>query len=261
MDGIGRQAKLIAFRLWTYLRYQATAVDAHALHSPFLFEWYRSLTAFDAKEPTRLHQHIIALSKDKTVLTRRDPGMGRSKRISVRSLYRRTKSDRRLRRLMHFQVGRLPRGAGILELGTCLGTVSLVLAEADTDRIWTVEGDPALVEYARKSWIQGSGLHLVEGRFEKVLKGVLEKMGSVDLVFLDGDHRGDAVLRNLDTIFPYLSDEALLIVDDIHWSPDMQRAWNAIRNDERFTITLDMFRFGIIFRRPSQAHQDFVLRY
>jgi hypothetical protein len=38
-------------------------------------------------------------------------------------------------------------------------------------------------------------------------------------------------------------------------------AWNKIKEDKNYNLTIDFFRMGIISPRPQQQKEDFVLKY
>ena len=50
-------------------------------------------------------------------------------------------------------------------------------------------------------------------------------------------------------------------MDDINWSDDMNKAWNDIIKDESVTISIDLYRMGILFFNPSLSKQNFILRF
>ena len=37
-----------------------------------------------------------------------------------------------------------------------------------------------------------------------------------------------------------------MIIDDIHWSPEMSEAWNQIKLDTHFNCKIDLFHFGLL---------------
>ena len=54
----------------------------------------------------------------------------------------------------------------------------------------------------------------------------------------------------------------ILVFDDIYWSREMTRAWTEIKKDPRINLTIDIYRFGIVFmHRDKLAKEDFTLRY
>jgi len=58
-----------------------------------------------------------------------------------------------------------------------------------------------------------------------------------------------------------LHDNSVYIMDDINWSEDMNKAWNDIKKDKNVTISIDLFRMGVLFFNPSLSKQNFILRY
>jgi hypothetical protein len=51
-----------------------------------------------------------------------------------------------------------------------------------------------------------------------------------------------------------------MIFDDIYWNKDMEKAWQEIKNNQKVTVSIDLFYFGLIFFRKEQEKQHFILR-
>jgi len=51
------------------------------------------------------------------------------------------------------------------------------------------------------------------------------------------------------------------VIDDIRWSPGMEAAWKQICCNPKVTISIDLFRCGILLFRTGIAKQHFLLRY
>ena len=138
-----------------------------------------------------------------------------------------------------------------LELGTCLGISSSYQASAlemnKKGNLTTIEGDPTLASIAKENF-EKLGLKRVFseiGRFQDVLERILSNLKQVNFAFIDGHHDEHATLNYFRTIFPYLSENAILIFDDIEWSKGMKRAWNALKNDQQIKFTINLFKIGI----------------
>jgi len=59
-----------------------------------------------------------------------------------------------------------------------------------------------------------------------------------------------------------MTDSSVIILDDIHWSSDMEEAWSEIKNDPRILLTIDLFFIGLIFfRKDFKIKQHFDIRY
>lgn len=134
----------------------------------------------------------------------------------------------------------------ILELGSCVGISGAYLASAGCDRFVSIEGSPDLAAIARDTVRQiKPDADVVTGFFEDALPGALKSLQAVDLAWIDGHHEKDPTLRYFATIRPYLRSGALVLFDDISWSPDMQDAWRILETTEGFADTLDLGRIGL----------------
>ena len=76
---------------------------------------------------------------------------------------------------------------------------------------------------------------------------------SFDLVFIDGNHRYEATLKYFELLKNNLSDSALVIFDDIHWSSGMRRAWQEICSQKGIVFSINFFKLGIIVFDPKQS--------
>lgn len=151
----------------------------------------------------------------------------------------------------------------ILELGTCLGITTAYLASPSSrNKVVTLEGSKSLTAIARDNW-KKLGLNNItseEGNIDDTLKPVLEELQQVDLVFMDANHTGEATLRYWETMKPYVRKKSVIVLDDIHWSREMERAWKTIQRDERVSCTMDMYDTGFVFFDPAYLHKHFILR-
>lgn len=147
----------------------------------------------------------------------------------------------------------------ILELGTSLGIGTLYHAfAAPKSQIYTIEGCPNTATIARQSFdlLKLSNIHSKVGRFEEQLQPTLEEIKRLDYAFLDGNHRKDATLQYFEQCLPFAHSDSIFVLDDINWSADMQAAWKAVKAHPKVTLTIDLFRLGIVFFRAEQAEKE-----
>lgn len=166
--------------------------------------------------------------------------------------------------LLHLLVRRL-RPHTCLELGTCLGVSSAYQAAAlelnGEGRLVTLEGAASLADLAREN-LAGLGLDRVEvrtGRFHDTLGPVLEEYAPIDFAFVDGHHDEDATLAYFERLLPCLSPGAVLVFDDISWSPGMERAWTKVTGHERVRLVVDFDVIGLCALGPA-AESKLVVR-
>lgn len=163
-----------------------------------------------------------------------------------------------------FRLIREFRPSVCLELGTCLGISASFQAAAlklnQAGKIVTLEGAELLASLAQRNF-QSLGLDnvsIVIGRFQDTLDGVLNEHAPLDYAFIDGHHDEKATMTYFEQIFPFLSDKAIIVFDDISWSEGMKRVWKGIEMDERVKISVDLRHVGIcIIDRGIEGKQSF----
>lgn len=258
------------FQVLSYFRFLLRSGNAHGLHSPFVFGLYTHLinhtghfAAYDAVE-TRRGQLLI----DPTAITVRDfgagsrTGAGRTRRLQdiVRTAAKPPKLGQLLFRLVnHLQ----PQT--VVELGTSLGITTAYLAKASSRaHVITFEGCPQTAEVARETFTRLNlpNVELVEGNLDDTLAPTLASLSMpVDFAFFDGNHRYEPTMRYFELLNQHRTEHTVFVLDDIHWSAEMEKAWAAVKQHPDVVLTIDLFYIGLVFFRSSQPKQHFILRF
>lgn len=243
-------------------------MSPHGVHSPFVFDLFTQVIrskgryyAFDKIDMIRNHW-----LNQKTTVKVLDLGAGSQKMANdtrnIADIARISSQTSKHGEIIFRVVNHLQPGK-MLELGTCLGIGSLYLAMAKRNsQLVTIEGSPELVKLAKESFTKAKvrNIKTVTGNFDQKLPEVLADLEQVDLVFIDGNHQQAPTLQYIDMIKPFLSAEACVIMDDIHWSKGMESAWEQCVHDPDFQVSVDLFKIGMLFKKPDQAKEHFVLR-
>ena len=182
---------------------------------------------------------------------------------NISNLVKRTSIPVKYGRLL-FNLVRNYNISSVLELGTSTGMSGLYLGLANRKiKVITIEGNPELAEIARTNFsaLSLDNIEVINERFENVLTESLCKMTHPFLVFIDGDHSYDATVRYFNQILPLISVQDILVLDDINWSKSMEEAWNEIKKCTQVTLTIDLFRLGIIFFNKNLRKQDYILKF
>lgn len=150
-----------------------------------------------------------------------------------------------------FKLIRKLEPSSCVELGSCVGISASYQASAlkinEKGNLLTLEGSPEIAKIANETIasLNLQNASVVTGSFHETLKGVLESSKPIDFFFNDGHHDHDAVLLYFNEALPNLSNEAVVVFDDISWSPGMRQAWIEIEDDERVTASIDLQTIGI----------------
>jgi predicted O-methyltransferase YrrM len=96
--------------------------------------------------------------------------------------------------------------------------------------------------------------------FSAYLKTFDFRLSTFDLIYFDGNHSKKATLDYFEMLLPTINNQSVWIFDDIHWSKDMEEAWEIIKTHSKVTVTIDTFQWGMVFFRYEQPKEHFVIR-
>lgn len=241
----------------------------HGVHSPFVFDFIRNvlhngkgyahLPAIEARRRALLHDRRLLDVEDLGAGSRINTG----KRKQVGAIAKAALKSPRLAQVLHRCV-RHYQPQTIVELGTSLGITTAYLASAAPGRVSTIEGSGAIAAIAREGFEQ-LGLDNIDlriGNFDNVLPRLLSAIDTVDLAYIDGNHRYDPTISYFQQLLRVVHPGTILVFDDIHWSEEMERAWSEIKAHEAVAYTVDIFFLGFVFfRQDFRVKQDFAVRY
>lgn len=255
-----------------YVHYYFTASNGkgHGIHSPFVFDFVRHVLndtrTYDAY--ANVERLRAGLLRNNAILNVRDMGAGSvvtkstQRKVSAIARYaaKPSKYGRLLFRIIHYY-----KPATIIELGTSLGITTAYLALANPGAsVVTLEGAPEVAAVAKINFQQLGLLNvrLIEGNFNTTLSQALQLNGQADCVFIDGNHLKAPTMLYFNTMLACIHPLSILIFDDIHWSKEMEEAWEEIKNHPSVTLTIDLFFTGLVFfRKEFIIKQHFVIRF
>lgn len=164
---------------------------------------------------------------------------------------------------MLYRLAKFSKPSQIIELGTGSGLAAGFLSKgAPEAQVYTVEIDPARIKFASNALtqLQLENLHILQQDFDEYIS----RSGNIStpfLVFMDGNHRFEPTLKYFDFFASRADENSVIVLDDIHWSDEMERAWKMIRQDPRVVITVDLFFTGVVFFRSGIPRQDFIINF
>lgn len=251
-----------------YVVHQLKAKTRHGVHSPFVYRLIDEVIYdFNAKNVYAEIENVRdGLLNDTRIITVTDLGAGshvnNNRKKKIGDIARNALKPPKLAQLLHRLAANWhPRN--IIELGTCLGITTLYLQKAAPDaQVYTLEGCPETASVASETLRRGGvTAQPIVGDFDDTLVGVIDGLSELDFVFVDGNHQKDATLNYFEWCLPRVHENTMLIFDDIYWSEGMKAAWEEIKAHPQVTVTIDLFWIGLVFFRPGQVKEDFLIKF
>lgn len=279
-----------------FIRFYFKAKTKYNVHSPFVFEFVNNILEDDRsfyvfKEAEILRQKLMDSTETVEVT---DFGAGShvdsNKKIRKISSIASSALSPAFQCEWLFRICHLYKPLTVIELGTSLGVSTLYICEGapQNARIYTLEGSSAIAALAQRhfNWfydvfakhslrfhspdvveklnnqinlLKDSNLHkinIIEGNFDTTFKTALTAAKKLDLCFIDGNHRYEPTLAYFEQCLPYIHEHSILIFDDIHWSDDMEKAWEHIKQHPSVRLTIDLFWCGIVFFRHENHEKE-----
>lgn len=254
------------YQLLAYIKYWLLSVDEHSLHSPFVYKFYTQVVKVkhfeDDKNIETLRQQLL---KNHSVIEIEEMGAGsrvslsNSRKISQITKYASTpKSFSKLlcRIIAHHNFTK------VVELGTSLGLNTAYMAKKIANgKITTFEGSDSIANLALHNFetLEINNIELVKGNIDQTLENWVTGTQKIDLAYMDANHRYEPTIRYFNLLLSKMNREGVIILDDIHWSKEMNQAWNELKNHPSVSLSIDLFEGGILFLNPELPKDSYIL--
>ena len=272
-----------------YIKFLWRSTNQHGVHSPFVYslvtKCFYDKKKYSSYKLIREYRRNLQKSRQKISVT--DFGAGskvfKSPEREVSKMAKSVGISRKRAKLLNRLVRYLKVKAA-LELGTSLGIGTAAMAAGNSVHITTVEGCPETAAVAGKNFKKFGlkDIDLKVEKFEEFLVDSLKKNSkflsagatakedqipnsgdsktSFDLVYFDGNHQKEPTLDYFQKLLPTVHNDSVFIFDDIHWSREMEEAWEEIKLHPAVKVTIDTFFWGFVFFRKEQEKEHFVIR-
>jgi len=257
------------FRYLNYL-IKAKHSAGHGIHSPFIFDFVLNVLFINDKNQNYTlvndYRKLLHLSKQNIEII--DKGAGSIKGVVSKSRINdisrmssiKSKYGKLLARIVAYY-----KPLSLIELGTSFGISSSYLSInlQKKSELYTIEGDPAIFEIAKSNLIKNFEPNIIplNGSFDEILPELLQKINQLDLVFFDGNHRKEPTIKYFELCLKKISNQSIFIFDDIHWSNEMEEAWEYIKSHQQTRVCIDLFQFGIVFFRKELSCENYIIRF
>ncbi len=263
-------SKTQLFYKWLQYYIPASNAGGHGIHSPFVYDFVTAV--LNDKRLYYAYEQIEHLKKmlrlDERKVAFHDLGGGSFRKVNelekISKIAGTSVCTQKFGRLLFRLANHYPSRT-IVELGSSLGISASYLASADSlSNVITMEGAPDIARIARETFhhLGLCNTTVVAGNFNESLDIVLADNPPADLVFIDGNHRKKPVLEYFEKFLNKISPSSLIIIHDIHWSREMEEAWDYIQRHPKVKMSIDIFSAGLVFfREEFQVKQRFSIRF
>ena len=256
----------------SYLNFLWNSKNDHGVHSPFVFNLVTKCF-YDKKqypEYAILKNYRNSLLKNNNTIEVTNFGAGSKVfKSNKRQIAKITKtagiSPKRAKLL--FRITHFFQPTTILEIGTSLGLATAALSLGNkTSQITSLEGCPNTINQcqlqlqSRSFGTTFNNIECINTEFSSYLKNFQIPNSKFQLIYFDGNHSKQATLEYFELLLPTVTNETIWIFDDIHWSAEMEEAWETIKKNPKVTVTIDTFQWGFVFFRQEQPKEHFVIR-
>lgn len=266
------------FQIKSYLKFLWNSKNEHGVHSPFVFNLVTKCFYDHKPKPEYqvLENYRNSLLENQNTIEVTDFGAGskvfKSNTRQIAKIAKTAGITKKSSELL-FRITNYFQPSTILEIGTSLGLATSALALGNPKAsITTLEGCPETAKIAQLHLqkLNINNVELVITEFSSFLKNCQLKTtpetegrtgeANCQLIYFDGNHSKKATLDYFEFLLPTITNETLWIFDDIHWSAEMEAAWEIIKTHPKVTVTIDTFQWGLVFFRKEQPKEHFVIR-
>jgi len=260
------------FQIKSYLKFLWNSKNEHGVHSPFVFNLLTKCF-YDRKakpEYSILKNYRKSLLQNNNFIEVTDFGAGskvfKSNRRQISKIAQTAGISPKRAELL-FRVSNYFKPETILEIGTSLGLATSALALGNPKaKVITLEGCPQTANVAQNQLDQFNCKNVesvvteFESYFEDLRLRLKTDTETFNLIYFDGNHSKKATLAYFELLLPTINNDSVWIFDDIHWSEEMEEAWEIIKEHPKVIVTIDAFQWGFVFFRYEQKKEHFVIR-
>lgn len=252
------------WKVLSYLKHWVRATSIYGAHSPFLFTLFNEVfqRPFATEDRLAFDFYRKAMLNDTHSLRFEEHGAGNNQdRLLTIAEIARKSSISGVEAQFLINLTRYLNPVSILELGTSTGVSTKALRIAAPEaKITTVEGCNALSDYTKTHW-DDSNTEFVSSTFDDFFEQSQNEEKTWDLIYIDGNHTLEATLAYYNMLKKkHCVNNTCLIFDDIYWSKGMNKAWKTIYADTSNTLTLDLFKMGVVFFDHKLSKQHFSIK-
>ncbi|MBV1924853.1 MAG: class I SAM-dependent methyltransferase [Flavobacteriaceae bacterium] len=253
------------YQVRSYFLFLLKSSNQHGIHSPFVYDFVTKCVydkSIDTSYRTLKNIRKKLLQNNKSISIT-DFGAGsrvfKSNERKISSIAKNAGITYKRQKLL-FRISRYFQSKRILEFGTSVGLATSAMALSNESKVDTVEGCKNTSDVAQSIFSEYNldNINLHTSTFEDFISTTNSE--AYDLIYVDGNHNKEKTLEYFNYLLHKVTNNSIIIFDDIYWSPQMNEAWLEICQNNKVTVSIDMFYWGLIFFRKEQQKEHFVIR-
>lgn len=252
------------YRIQSLLAYMIEAKSSMYIHSPQAFDFAENILGRKIDTELlrdRLKKLDTYASAEKYTFQMIDFGKEGipTRSNSISEHHKRTRLPLKYAELL-FRMATHYRPSVVLELGTSTGTAAISLASAQSTSVITIDAESTFQQFAENFMRRNmsSQIEFINQTFDRALPDLAQRSLKVGMAFIDGNHHYQPTIGYYDQILKMMSNDGMIILDDIHWSKEMNKAWQELKERNEVGLSIDLYRMGILFlnegRRKNREH-------
>lgn len=251
-------------KYWLFAKHK----KGHGIHSPFVYDLIKNV--FTKKmlnsDLSKINKIYSKYRKSNDILKFTEIGAGssynKSRKMSVGQIVKRSSINRKYGSLI-YKLIQYFNSKEILELGTSVGISTAYIAQAaPNSELISIEGVEAKIKIAKEIASElKQHTKFIHGDFDTILSSVVEKYDNLDFVFFDGNHKKKCTIEYFESCLTKIQNDSVFIFDDIHWSTEMEDAWEYIKYHSKVKVSIDLFRLGLIFFIKEMSKEHYVIKF
>ena len=250
---INLKHKQMWYQIKSYIKFLWKSTNRHGIHSPFVYDLVTKCFNDNIKyqQYDRLNEFRRMALQSKNNIHVKDFGAGSRVFTSnirpISKIARHTGISQKRQKLL-FRLIKYFEPETILELGTSLGIATIAMSLGNrSGKVISVEGCPNTLKTANEFFEVFDLTNIVpqECTFDSYFRN--SNNDSYDLVYIDGNHDYTNTMQYFNKLLKKVTNNSILIFDDIYWSPSMTRAWQDICSHPDVRVSIDIFYWGIVF--------------
>ncbi len=255
--------------LKAYINHWLHEVNSHSLHAPLIYQLYTGYiqndynkSNFESFEATRKKLQAETFEVETSALGAASTVHSGQTKVKAGVIAKRGITPARISRLLA-RLADFSNAQTMIELGTSFGINTLYMASKKNSRIFTFEAAPDIAQVALTNFEHHgfTNIELLQGNIDQTLPQFLDTRLQIDLAFIDANHRLTPTLNYFNEILKRMHGDSIMVIDDIYWSEGMTQAWQAIKAHPQVTLSIDLFKIGIVLFKPDLTKTHYRLMF